>query len=117
MGIFADSITLTVSADSQLPIAVRLAFMIRLETESSDPAAFSFEFKIFLNGNDLAGFEGTAGKAGASGLVGMPLVANLLQLPFFTGAGKLSFHLRVKDQGEKELLSESLRPLTVVVQQ
>jgi hypothetical protein len=93
-----------------------LAFLVRLETEASDPEAFYFEFQIYINDNALAGFQGTARKAGTHGVVGLPLIANLLELPFFIGAGKLSLGLKVKDsQNGSEFFAAPFRPLALVV--
>jgi hypothetical protein len=114
MGILGDSLTLTMPANSGAP-TLRLAFMIRLETETPALNAISFEFKIFANDSDLAGFQGAAAP-GIDGIVTLPLVANLLQLPFSNGTGQLRFRLQVTENpGGNELLSQSFRPLVVTV--
>jgi hypothetical protein len=118
MGLFGDSLTFTVPAEAVAsPIALRLAFFLRLEFGPTDPDSFSFQFKIFSQDKEVAGFEGSAAKQpGSGGLVVLPLVANLLQMPVVLGTNEVRFRLTVKDAATtKEAFSDFLRPITFVV--
>jgi len=109
IGIFGDSITITVPV---LPAMTRLAFFIRLDFGPSDPETFGFEFKIFWNDQDFAGFGGTGVRGPGDAIVTLPLIANLLTFP---NSGTLNFRLRVTESPGKALLERDLGPVSVTV--
>jgi hypothetical protein len=117
MGIFGDYLSVGLpTAEINAPVALRLAFLVRLEVGPTDPETIHFEFKISSQDKDFARFEGAMGKPREfKGLLALPLVAQGLQVPVAFGVNELRFRLNVRDTAGKEALSDSLRPILLYV--
>jgi hypothetical protein len=117
MGIFGDYLSVGLpTAEINAPVALRLAFLVRLEVGPSDPETIHFEFKISAQDKDFARFEGAMAKPREfKGLLALPLVAQGVQVPVAFGANELRFRITVRDTGGKEVLSDTLRSITVFV--
>ena len=117
MGIFGDYLSVGLpTAEIKAPVALRLAFLVRLEVGPTDPETIHFEFKISSQDKDFARFEGAMGKPREfKGLLALPLIAHGVQVPVAFGANELRFRINVRDTAGKETLSDTLRPITVFV--
>ena len=77
-----------------------------------DPDTLHFEFKISSQERDFARFEGATAKPNQfKGLLALPLIANVIQVPVSSGANELRFRFNVRDGSGKpiRLASKSLR--------
>jgi hypothetical protein len=117
MGIFGDYLSVTLPADaSDAPISVRLAFLLRMDVGPADPDTLHFEFKISSQEKVFARFEGATGKPHQfKGLLALPLIASVLQIPVTSAANELRFRFNVRDSGGKEIFSDTLRSTTLYV--
>jgi hypothetical protein len=117
MGIFGDYLSATLPATAgDAPISLRLAFLVRLDVGPDDPDTLHFEFRISSQEKDFARFEGATGKPRQfKGLLALPLIANVIQVPVSTGANELRFRFSVRDTGGKEIFSDTLRSITLYV--
>jgi hypothetical protein len=115
MGVLGDSITINAPAGASAPYFVRLAFYVRMELGPTDPDAFSFEFKVFSNDQDVAGLAGKGNKGPTeSGFLVLPMVVNGVPVQ---GEGLLRFRFRVLDpSGKEELLVAEFRPMKVLIE-
>jgi hypothetical protein len=117
MGIFGDYLSVTLPATAgDAPISLRLAFLVRLEVGPDDPDTLHFEFRISSQEKDVARFDGATGKPRQfKGLLALPLIANVIQVPVTSGANELRFRFTVRDTGGKEIFSDTLRSTTLFV--
>ncbi len=112
MGVLGDSMIVAIPNQVQFPVGLRLAFLVRLEWENGDPEAFQFEFKVRQKGADLATFAGAGVHSHDSAIITLPLVAPFLPI---AAGDDLNFHLAMRAEKGKALLSEILRPLRVII--
>jgi len=117
MGIFGDYLSATIpAAAGDAPISLRLAFLLRLDVGPTDPDTLHFEFKIFSGEKDFARFEGATAKPNQfKGLLALPLIANVLQVPVVSGANELGFRFNVRETSGKEIFSDKLRSIMLFV--
>ena len=117
MGIFGDYLSATIPANAgDGPISLRLAFLLRLDVGPDDPETLHFEFTISSREKDFARFDGATGKPRQfKGLLALPLVANVVQVPVSAGANEVRFRFNVRDTGGKEIFSDTLRSITLFV--
>lgn len=112
MGVFGDSITLSIQENARFPLPFRLASFIRLQFDDDDPEEFSFVYDIHWDSDRLAHFEGTGMKDANHSLFALPLVAAVIPLH---GAGQFRCHLQLK-AGDRVIFNQDLRPLRVVIE-
>src|SRR5436305_15154408 len=117
MGIFGDYLSATLPPTAgDAPISLRLAFLVRLEVGPDDPDTLHFEFKISSQERDFARFDGATGKPRQfKGLLALPLIASVLQVPVTSGANELRFRFALRDSGRKEIFSDTVRSITLFV--
>lgn len=110
IGVFGESITMTVPQSTKWPIALRLATFVRLELTETDPLRFHFVFHIGWENEEVVRLEGEGSRGAQDHIVTLPLNSTVP----LRGPGVLSFALDLTDRGQA-LFSERLRPMRIDV--
>jgi hypothetical protein len=104
MGIYTESINLSLPPDTKWPIPFRLGAYVRIALDDIDPIPDKFSVKISQNDKSLAQLRGEITPIGGpSHTITLPIVINPLPL---NGLGILRLEVEVL-KGNEELLAET----------
>lgn len=113
MGVFNESINLSIQEDTSWPVLFRLGLYIRILIDEADEIPDHFLLKIFHNNETIAEFGGTIAlttQGERPMLITLPLVANPLPIP---SSGVLTFQLQLTSKEVNIFSSTSPFPVTI----